>query len=188
MEQGKRKREESKTAGEDNPNADICAQLMELGELERTVHGQQWKYFAYRKAAKQLSQLKTRVSSGKEAEELPGIGKGIAHKIDEILSTGGVEKIKEARTDDTVRALEELARVPGIGHANAKKLVDEGITSVEELRKNQHLLNDNQKTGLKYLEDIETPIPRARVTEIGKYLEKQLKVSFGYANITMTCR
>ena len=41
----------------------------------------------------------------------------------------------------------------GIGPKKAQELVEQGITSIEQLRANQHqLLNDTQIVGLKYYE------------------------------------
>lgn len=175
---GSHKKERSNTT-DGNPNADICEKLQELAEYEKTGHGERYKHRAYRKAAQILSEQKIRVKSGKEAQELPGIGKGIGAKIDEFLATGTMQKVEDAEEDPEYQVLEDLARVPGIGHANAQKLFDQGIRSVDELRKSQDQLTDAVKTGLKYLEEIEKPIPRARVKKIEGYLKKQLKVREG---------
>lgn len=54
----------------------------------------------------------------------------------------------------------------GIGPKLALKLYKQGIRSIDDLRKNQHLLTDIQKIGLKYYEDIKDRIPREEVTLI----------------------
>ena len=47
-----------------------------------------------------------------------------------------------------------MTEIHGIGPKKAQELVDSGITTIEELRKNVESLNDTQKTGLKYYDDI----------------------------------
>jgi DNA polymerase/3'-5' exonuclease PolX len=46
---------------------------------------------------------------------LPGVGEKIAKKIDEILVTGQLEKLKKIRKDDSSTAVNLLCRVFGIG-------------------------------------------------------------------------
>ena len=48
----------------------------------------------------------------------------------------------------------------------ARELFDGGITSVEELKKNQDSLTPYQKIGLKHFEDFELRIPRDEIGEI----------------------
>ncbi|XP_055354057.1 DNA polymerase beta-like [Paramacrobiotus metropolitanus] len=180
---GKRKREESKNT-DDNSNVGICELLMELAEYEKVASGEQYKYLAYRKAAQTLAEQKTRIKSGAEAQKLPGIGESIAGKIDEFLKTGKMEKVKEARDDDTAKILADLARVPGIGHARAKELYDQGIRSIEDLKKHPDLLPEQLQKPVKNLDAIESPINKQQADKIKKYLEQQLKVRF---NVNLPC-
>ncbi len=56
-----------------------------------------------------------RVKSGEDAKHLPGVGEKIGKKIDEILRTGGLEKLDKIRKDDSSTAVNLLCRVYGIG-------------------------------------------------------------------------
>jgi len=51
---------------------------------------------------------------------------------------------------------------------------DHGIKSIADLRANQQLLNDVQKMGLKYYEDILERIPRAEMVRHNRFLETSL--------------
>ena len=78
-------------------NEEIAWALEALASLEGEDHGSQdpFKIRAYRKAAEIIRELDFEVTSGEEAKKLPGIGKGIAKKIDEFLETGKIERLEE---------------------------------------------------------------------------------------------
>lgn len=84
---------------------------------------------------------------------MEGIGKKIALKIEELLSTGGLVKLDKLRADDTVQAVNELCQVHGIGPKKAAELVrDYKIFNLNDLRQRKDLLNHQQEIGLKYFE------------------------------------
>ncbi|MBT6183486.1 MAG: hypothetical protein HOI07_01895 [Betaproteobacteria bacterium] len=61
----------------------------------------EYKRKAYEKAADTIYNLNYEIKSGKEAMKLPGIGKGIAKKIDEFLESWKVKKLElEESSDD----------------------------------------------------------------------------------------
>uniref|UniRef100_A0A914VLV9 DNA polymerase n=1 Tax=Plectus sambesii TaxID=2011161 RepID=A0A914VLV9_9BILA len=146
-----------------NKNKEICEMLMELADYEKNVTRQIHKHNAYRKAAASIMKHPQAITNGKEAAALPGIGKKISEKIDEFLTQGKLQKLEKIRADDTSVAMKQLVRVSGIGPAHAKKLVDDGITSIEDLRKHTDKLNHHQQIGLKYMEEFEERIPRAEM-------------------------
>ncbi|XP_064473276.1 DNA polymerase beta-like [Ornithodoros turicata] len=148
------------------PNSDLCALLLELAEYEKNVSNNMYKHKAYRKAAATLAEHPTRIKDGKEAKSLAGIGDKIAKKIDEILQTGKLGKLEKIRSDDTSSAIGALTRVSGIGPAAAKKMIERGIKSIDDLRKHQDELTHHQRVCLRHLEDLEKRIPREEITEI----------------------
>lgn len=67
----------------------------ELANYERNVNRNIYKYNAYRKAAGALAAHPTRITSGKEARKLDGVGDKIAKKIDEFIETGTLQKLEK---------------------------------------------------------------------------------------------
>lgn len=65
-------------------------------------------------------------------------------------------------------------RVSGIGPAKAQALYENGIKTLEDLRKNQDKLNHNQLIGLKYVEEFEKKIPRSEIKEIEEVLKREI--------------
>ena len=80
-------------------NEEVAWILEALASLEGEEHGSKdpFKIRAYRKAAEIIRELDYELTSGEEAMKLPGIGKGIAKKIDEFLQTGKIARLEELR-------------------------------------------------------------------------------------------
>lgn len=161
-------------APDQNLNSDFCEFLIELAEYEKNVSRQIHKHNAYRKAASVLAKYPIRITSGDEARRLQGIGDKIGKKIDEFIKTGKLEKLEKIRSDDTTKAIQQLTRVSGVGPAAARKFVEDGVTTLEGLKKVQDRLNHHQKIGLKYLEEFEKRIPRDEMLKLQEIAMKKI--------------
>ena len=115
--------------------ADAFAELADLYELDGAiVH----RVLAYRNAAKAIrdsgASVATLARAGR-AQEVAGVGKTLAEKIDVLLDTGSIpsaEKLKARIPAELV----QVTRIPGLGPKRARKLHDElGISSLDELRR-----------------------------------------------------
>jgi len=145
-----------------------------VGE-EKKKH--QFRLTQFRKAISTLKGCSQEITSGRQARELPGIGKGIGDRIDEILRTGTLAELNvEKPVDETTRIINELTTVTGIGEANAKKFVEMGVKGVDDLRTKVATgsvrLTHHMQIGLKYYNDFQQKIPYAEVAEIGMSLKQ----------------
>ena len=114
--------------------------------------GEPFRARAYKKAQETIMSYPNDIVSVDQIKDLPGIGKTIESKLGEYVETGTL-KVLEREKNNPVNI---LADVYGIGPKKAKELVDNGITSIAILREKQdQYLNDVQKVGLKYYEQIE---------------------------------
>ena len=90
-------------------------------------------------------------------------------KIKEILETGSLAAAEKARELYNIDALDALQKIYGVGPAKSTELVKSGIISISQLRdevkSNPKLLNDKQKIGLKYYEELLERIPRTEMEE-----------------------
>lgn len=153
-------------APQESLNEGITDFLVELANYEKNVNRAIHKYNAYRKAASAIAKYPQKIKSGEEAKKLDGVGAKIAEKIDEFLQTGKLRKIEKIRNDDTSSSINLLTRVTGIGPAAARKFFDEGVKTIEDLKKINHKLNHHQQIGLKYFEEFEKRIPRAEMEKM----------------------
>ncbi len=113
--------------------ADTFTLIANLLEIKGEVI---YKTLAYRKAAESLSTLgraaKEYWKEGK-LEDIPGVGKAISEKIDELLRTGQLEFLENLKKEVPV-GLAEWLQIPGLGPKKAGMIWKElGITSMEEL-------------------------------------------------------
>ena len=106
----------------------------------------------------------------------PGISKdsSITKTIVEFLKTGKVELLEKAKNDPK----QLFMKIYGVGPKMAVKLVKEhNISNIAELRENQdNLLNDVQKKGLKYYDDVLERIPRKEINKYNKVLQIYFKI------------
>lgn len=129
---------------------------------------------AIKRAVRNISGLKVMIHSGDEAKKLNiGVGERLANRIDEILEHGKLKELEHYQ-NNMADIINELMTVPGIGFEQAKKFQQQGIISVEDLRrkwragqlKTTHAID----IGLKYYDYIKERIPRQEIDEIREWL------------------
>lgn len=137
-----------------------------------------FKARAYAKVIGELKALSTPITSYEDIAAIAGIGDKISKKIKEILETGGLKAAEIAKEKYNITALDQFQNIYGVGPAKATELVTAGITSISQLRDaiktNPKLLNDKQKIGLKYYEDLLERIPRNEMIEHEDILHNRL--------------
>ena len=135
--------------------------LMEQLASIMLKQGEPFRARAYQKAQETIMSYSYDIKSPNDLKEKPNIGSTIMEKLTEYFQTGTLQ-ILEREKNNPINILSE---VYGIGPKKAKELVDQGITTIEQLRLNQNLLNDNQKIGVKYYYDILKRIPRSEIEQ-----------------------
>jgi DNA polymerase (family X) len=115
--------------------ADAFEELASLYELDGAVV---YRVVAYRNAAKAIREAGVSVEEMARqgrVDELSGVGKTIAEKIDALLETGSIpatEKLKGKIPSGLV----EVTRIPGLGPKRARLLHDHlGVSSLEDLKR-----------------------------------------------------
>ena len=94
---------------------------------QRSVdNGQYFKTKAYDTAIRSITYHTKPIRSGEEAMELPGVGKGIAAKIQEIIETvaslrsgsskGTLKRLTNDLEDRKAKAINTFSRIVGFGH------------------------------------------------------------------------
>lgn len=152
-------------------NRDVAKVLNEIAELLE-LQEDSFRPRAYRRAARSiegLSESLNDIMARNELEKIPGVGEGIAKKIEELLKTGKLQYLADLRKE-VQPDLVELLQVPGIGPKIAKTLQDQlGIQNVEQLRKavEDHKLRNLPGFGEKTEENI-----RKNLELVAKFRER----------------
>lgn len=120
----------------------LLADLMELhGENSFKIRSYQNAYLSLRKSGDPLHKMEL-----DELEGLPGVGKAIAAKIQEIARTGKLAVLEELKSK-TPEGVQELLRIKGLGPKKLRIIWQElGVESIGEL---QYALLENRLLELK---------------------------------------
>ncbi|HLF69602.1 MAG TPA: helix-hairpin-helix domain-containing protein, partial [Actinomycetota bacterium] len=118
-------------------NEEIASAFHELADLLELAGDERFKILAYRRAAEEINALATDAGAmtQKELQALRGIGKATAAKVVELITTGRIAKLEEARAAIPA-GVREMMDLPGLGPRKAMALHTElGIDSLEDLRR-----------------------------------------------------
>jgi DNA polymerase (family X) len=165
--------------------ADTFQTIADLLEIKGEII---YKTLAYRKAAESLNSLGQDINeiwrAGK-LNEVPGVGKAIAEKIDELLTTGQLGFLEKLKLEVPL-GLVELLKVPDVGPKKAALFWHEaGITNVAELEaaartgKLRGLPGMGEKSEAKILAGVEALQRRGGRIPIGRaWLEAQALLAY----------
>ncbi len=154
--------------------AEFFTTIADLLEIKGEVI---FKVLAYRKAADSLNSLNRSIYDywrEKKVNEIPGVGKAIAEKIDELLTTGKLG-FYEKLIQEVPLSLEDVLKVPDVGPKKVALFWKQaGITTVTELEaaarsgKLRSLPGMGEKSETKILAGIESLRRRSGRVGLGK--------------------
>ncbi len=126
-------------------NSDLAAIFDRISNLLEIKGEVIYKILAYRRAADSLRALPEDINTVRaegRLEKIPGVGKAIAEKIDELLTTGHLGFLDRLQ-EEVPPTLVDLLEVPDVGPKKARLFWKEaGITTLAELEaaaREQHL-------------------------------------------------
>ena len=141
-----------------------------------------WRLITYNRALRVLKTVEVPIVSGKQAEKLRGIGKGISKKIDEILQTGGLKLIdvegKAVKERSEKRRITDLFQgIWQVGPSKANQWYGQGYRTLEDIKEYEyHTLTEAQKETLKYYEHLQQRISREDIEYSKEFFEIPLYV------------
>ena len=159
--------------------------ILELIKNYETYNNELYKIRAYSNAINYILIYPDNLETIESIYKLEGIGDRIIEKIYELYLTGKIEYIEDnIKTDKKFIFKQELLEIYGIGPKKAKDIIDSGISSLSDLRKNAKILNNKQKIGLKYFDDLKKVIPleeyEKHIAIIKKHLVSKSKLTYDF--------
>ncbi len=131
---------------------------------KEVLEKQTFRARAYATVIRQLKERAEPVTCYEDIHHFQGVGEKIREKIKEIMETGQLQSAERVKETHATDAVDVLQHIYGVGPAKVRELIQMGIRTVEQLRieveKNPFLLNEKQKIGLRYYEELLERIPR----------------------------
>ncbi|XP_075072378.1 DNA polymerase lambda [Mixophyes fleayi] len=155
----------------ENHNQFITDKLEVLAKAY-SVQGDRWRSLGYSKAINALKSYHKPVTSSQEAAKIPGIGKKMAEKIEEILDSGHLRKLDHI--SDSVANLEVFSNIWGAGVKTAQSWYQQGFRSLDDIRTKANLTTQ-QAIGLKHYEDFLDRMSREEAGEIKETVRRAAK-------------
>ncbi|XP_069609854.1 DNA polymerase lambda [Ranitomeya imitator] len=162
----------SSESKKENHNQLITDKLEVLAKAY-SVQGDRWRSLGYSKAINALKSYHKPVTSAQEASKIPGIGKKMAEKIDEILDSGHLRKLDHI--SESVSILEVFSNIWGAGVKTAQSWYQQGFRSLDDIRTKANLTSQ-QAIGLKHYEDFLDRMPREEAAQIEEIVRTAAKV------------
>jgi DNA polymerase (family 10) len=178
--------------GEIMKNREIASLLSRIGDALEIKGELGFKIAAYRKATRVLEDLGEdieKIARENKLQQIPGIGSGMAKKIQEYLDTGDMKKYQEALSDVPEGLLDLLdiqnlgARTIHLAHKelgvknlqDLKKVIQDG--TLAQLRGLGQKKVDNIKKGIEIFEQSQERIPISEALDIVEEMIAHLKKS-----------
>jgi len=161
--------------------SDVKAKIMEALSVlmkKETLNKAFFKVKAYKTVFEELKLSSNPITQISDLDSIKGAGPAIRKKVQEILDTGSLAAAEKAKVDLSLNAVDILTGVYGIGPVKAQKLIELGIKTIAQLReavaKNPLILNEKQKVGIQYYEDLLQRIPRSEMVQHERVLLRAL--------------
>ena len=143
---------------------------------DKKAKKERFRHYAYVKAIQSIKEYRDVINSIEDLDKVDGLAKGsIREKIEEFIKTGEIEQVKKISKESQI--IETLSNIYGVGPIKANDLVNnDKVTSIDDLKsklkEDNTLLNDKQKIGLKYYEDLLKRIPRKEMVKHDDFITK----------------
>jgi DNA polymerase beta len=157
-------------------NKKLIDNLKILADYER-INKEPFKVKAYEKVINSIELFDKKIETLEDIKLLKGVGKKIEDKIIEFLNTGNIEEVVSVLNDPKYILGNKLKGIYGVGPAKITELMTK-IGDFDELKEHPELLNDKQKIGLKYYDDMNLRIPMAEGKQHLKVVGKILNTLY----------
>ncbi|KAJ6445927.1 DNA repair protein rad8 [Purpureocillium lavendulum] len=158
----------SKSTG--NPNARTIEVLQSMADYYERVNDH-WRLMGYRKAIATLRRQDVKVCTEEEAFRLPSIGRRLAQKIEEIVTTNKLQRLEYAEKEPEDGALQLFLGVYGAGTRQAQQWIAQGHRTLEDLAQ-RATLTASQRIGVEHYTDLNARMTRREVEALAAVVRR----------------
>eukprot|EP00742_Colponemidia_sp_Colp-10_P010216 GILJ01011208.1.p1 GENE.GILJ01011208.1~~GILJ01011208.1.p1 ORF type:complete len:660 (+),score=72.48 GILJ01011208.1:80-2059(+) len=187
----------AKAEGEFTANDTVIKTLSELytNVKNSTDPTDRWRSKAYASALTILKSYNKPLTVEAARQGIKGVGKKTNEKIVEILESGKLQRLEEQKKDERYASINLYARIWGAGPKACERWYTLGYRTYEDLLSHNEL-NQQQKVGLKYVDEFEQRIPREEVQMLEEVIRSaavkvdsklQLQICGSYRRERPTC-
>lgn len=152
-------------------NESLVEMLEKMSKL-MNKKGDMMRSRIYGKAADTVLSVREDITDIEQVKGKPNIGPTILSKMKEYVETGTLSILEKEKSNPLLW----LTDIHGIGPKKAGELIQKGIRNIEQLKeRKEELLNNVQKMGLKYYDDVSKPIPRGDIDMFKKMFDGEFK-------------
>lgn len=168
-----------------NLNEHITSVLEELMK-NYAVLRDKGRLFAYRDAVLRLKAHPEKVTSAEQVRGMYRFGGKIIGKIEEILATGTVKRVKAMEEMEYLKALKDFCSIWGVGTTTADTIYKMGYRTIAQLQARPPLFfSQSQLVGLELYEELSEKIARSEVKCISDRVETVAQALAGPRRLTI---
>jgi DNA polymerase mu len=166
----------------DHKNKALVEALSQIAH-HRYLTGNSRSELSYNKAVAALKAYPRELKSYQEASQIQGIGAKITGMIKEFLASGRIGASEGLLDSAELKSLDAFAKIHGVGPVTASNWYHMGIETIDQLREavevDEIKLKDDQKIGLKYYDEFNSPMSRKLVSKILAQVQEVGRELFG---------
>ena len=162
---------------------DLIIKIFEdILDYYKTLNNDKNKKFKIDSTEKMLKELKKlkKIETINNIKNINSIGKKSLDKINIILKTNKLPQYENIKKDlKKIKTLKNFQRIYGVGPKFSKKLLNNGVKNINNLRKKvkskKIVLTNAQKISLNHYKNLKERIPYEKITKITNKLKQEIK-------------
>ncbi|XP_006166068.1 DNA-directed DNA/RNA polymerase mu isoform X2 [Tupaia chinensis] len=148
--------------------------------------GSEGRLLSFRRAASVLRALPGPVTALSQLQGLPYLGGHSFRVVQELLEHGVCEEVERIQSSDRYQTMKLFTQVFGVGVKTANRWYQEGLRTLDDLRKQSQRLTRQQRAGLQYHQDLSTPVQRPDAEALQQVVEVAVRQTLPGATVTLT--
>ncbi|XP_069475153.1 DNA-directed DNA/RNA polymerase mu isoform X2 [Ambystoma mexicanum] len=153
-----------------NQNQRFTDALETLAE-EASFGSNEGRSLAFSRAASVLRSLPYALTRLEELNSLPGFGSHSKKVLQDMLEEGTSVEVQQVLHSERYRTLKLFTGIFGVGKKTAYRWYQEGLRTLDDLRKQEKKLNREQEAGLLHYADLNRPVSRPEADKVEELMQ-----------------